>query len=358
MSSSEQAPEPTMDEILASIRRIIAEDDDGAGKQQEASEQSAPEPQSQEAERSELAESIAETLHQEDAMASAVEEVLELTEEVEQIAVAASLAGEAPPQPEVSDVETEPAMAPDQIPPELDEASVVEVTEVLVTEQVAFEADEGAEPPLGEIPGITQDAEFVVEEAPVEASSIAEAVEAIARGVETELEETAESKSLAEELAEAAPDEDSAPESPADSTTLSSPYEAPTEAEVLEAVALEAEALEAEAAEAEPVEIVVEETSLEVSVDTSDAAEEEAFETLADQEQVEMAESADSLDETLSPASNGPGAVGTAVQLPSLETSVKEMLRPMLREWLDDNLPRIIENAVKDEIASSDKQKD
>jgi cell pole-organizing protein PopZ len=34
------------------------------------------------------------------------------------------------------------------------------------------------------------------------------------------------------------------------------------------------------------------------------------------------------------------------------------MLRPMLREWLDDNLPRIIENAVKDEIASSDKQKD
>jgi cell pole-organizing protein PopZ len=320
-----------MDEILASIRRIIAEDDDGAGKPQEASEQSAPEPQSEEAERSELAESIAETLHQEDAMASAVEEVLELTEEVEQIAVAASLAGDPPPQPEVSDVEAETATAPDQIPPELDEAEVVEVTEVtevFVTEQVAFEADEGSVPPMGEIPGITQDAEFEVEQAPVAPSSIAEAVEAIVRGVEP---------------AEAAPDEQSAPESQPDATASSSPQEAPAEAEALEV---------------EAVQIVVEETSLEVSVDTSDAAEEEALESLADEEQAERAESTGSLDETLSTASNRPAAVGTAVQVPSLETSVKEMLRPMLREWLDDNLPRIIENAVKDEIASSDKQKD
>ena len=32
------------------------------------------------------------------------------------------------------------------------------------------------------------------------------------------------------------------------------------------------------------------------------------------------------------------------------EAGVKEMLRPMLREWLDENLPGIIENAVKDEL--------
>lgn len=34
----------------------------------------------------------------------------------------------------------------------------------------------------------------------------------------------------------------------------------------------------------------------------------------------------------------------------SLEDSVKEMLRPMLREWLDENMPRILESALRDEL--------
>jgi cell pole-organizing protein PopZ len=34
----------------------------------------------------------------------------------------------------------------------------------------------------------------------------------------------------------------------------------------------------------------------------------------------------------------------------SLEDCVREMLRPMLREWLDDNLPRILEAAVREEV--------
>ncbi|MDH3582013.1 MAG: DUF2497 domain-containing protein, partial [Hyphomicrobiales bacterium] len=35
MSSTEQAPEPTMDEILASIRKIIADDDEAPAEQQD-----------------------------------------------------------------------------------------------------------------------------------------------------------------------------------------------------------------------------------------------------------------------------------------------------------------------------------
>ena len=381
MSSSEQAPEPTMDEILASIRRIIAEDDDGEGKQQEASEQSAPEPQSDEAERSELAASIAETLHQEDAMSSAVEEVLELTEEVEQIAVAASLAGDPPPQPEVSEFEAETAMAPDTNSPETDEAGVGDVTEVLVSEEVfvseevlvseevAPEPAEGQVPPMGEIPGVTQDAEYEFDEAPVEseqldaaevveeagesdtsiaASSIAEAVEAIARGTEPEPEDTDEGESPMPESAEAAPDEESATESQPDSVPSSSFYGTSAQAEA------------AKALQAETAEISAEESSVEAGIGASDTAEEEeeASEDLGDEEQPETEEAADSLEETLSPATNGPATIGSSAQMPTLETSVKEMLRPMLREWLDDNLPRIIENAVKDEIASSEKLKD
>ncbi len=34
----------------------------------------------------------------------------------------------------------------------------------------------------------------------------------------------------------------------------------------------------------------------------------------------------------------------------SLEDSVKEMLRPMLRSWLDENMPRILESALRDEL--------
>lgn len=34
----------------------------------------------------------------------------------------------------------------------------------------------------------------------------------------------------------------------------------------------------------------------------------------------------------------------------SMEEVVGEMLRPMLRSWLDDNLPSLVERLVKDEI--------
>lgn len=40
-----------------------------------------------------------------------------------------------------------------------------------------------------------------------------------------------------------------------------------------------------------------------------------------------------------------------------LEDAVMDLLRPMLREWLDDNLPQIIEDAVRREVSSAVKAK-
>jgi hypothetical protein len=34
----------------------------------------------------------------------------------------------------------------------------------------------------------------------------------------------------------------------------------------------------------------------------------------------------------------------------TLEDLVREMLRPMLKAWLDDNLPPLVERMVRDEI--------
>lgn len=42
----------------------------------------------------------------------------------------------------------------------------------------------------------------------------------------------------------------------------------------------------------------------------------------------------------------------------SFEKSVKEMLKPMLRDWLDDNMPRLLEGAMKDQLKSRSGKKD
>ncbi len=41
----------------------------------------------------------------------------------------------------------------------------------------------------------------------------------------------------------------------------------------------------------------------------------------------------------------------------SLEDSVKAMLKPMIKDWLDDNMPRILEGAIKEEVDLPDSDK-
>ena len=35
---------------------------------------------------------------------------------------------------------------------------------------------------------------------------------------------------------------------------------------------------------------------------------------------------------------------------PTLEDAVRETLRPMLKSWLDENLPRVVERMIEEEI--------
>jgi uncharacterized protein len=41
----------------------------------------------------------------------------------------------------------------------------------------------------------------------------------------------------------------------------------------------------------------------------------------------------------------------------SLEDSVKEMLRPLLKQWLDENMPRVLTAALREELESSNYQR-
>lgn len=41
-----------------------------------------------------------------------------------------------------------------------------------------------------------------------------------------------------------------------------------------------------------------------------------------------------------------------------MEDVVVELLRPLIREWLDANLPRLLEPALKAELAAREKAKD
>ncbi len=47
------------------------------------------------------------------------------------------------------------------------------------------------------------------------------------------------------------------------------------------------------------------------------------------------------------------GATSLDAAHKTLEDSVKDMLRPMLRQWLDENMPRVLTAALKDELGDS-----
>lgn len=65
----------------------------------------------------------------------------------------------------------------------------------------------------------------------------------------------------------------------------------------------------------------------------------------------EAASSLSRLSETIVPAAAGSLAAGINVGgADSLEALVRQLLRPLLREWLDDNLPGIVEEAVEQEV--------
>ena len=58
------------------------------------------------------------------------------------------------------------------------------------------------------------------------------------------------------------------------------------------------------------------------------------------------------------PAVSSPAPVVTAAGTArTMEDTVSELLRPMLRQWLDQNMPRVIEKALRSELAANAREK-
>ena len=386
MSSSERASEPTMDEILESIRRIISDDDEGEGKTGESAQSF----------QEEAGSNSANDSAQADHGSSIEDEFLELANELSQ---------------------KSPADGPADA-----EAEAAAVNEHLVESSNASAPSVEGDEPTAEISGAieaegaaTADADFGVESSQDEAAALelGSAGQGEAFGSETLTSETRESGALDAELAseeiqsldaEGATDIDSASEEPATDEPLGINSEAVSymtlggESEA--AAANSGDIAATGGGEADPALETSEETPeipdirIEppesprtpldaVTDELSGAGEEDSEPTvnaaeaisakddgtsgadLSAADDLSLGEDLSELDTTAidtmalvaqvatSPSApeDGAAAAGDTV----FEASIKKMIRPMLRDWLDENLPRILEVALREELESPSK---
>ncbi len=366
MSSSEQAPEPTMDEILASIRKIISDDEPGEAPQPEAvAPEQAEVPAAQPAPAGDgLADDLAKALNDTQAGAEDVDDILDLTKIVEEQPQAVEPQVESPlgvqagpaeavaaPVP-VAEPGPEPQAAPAEAVGDVDIASLLAEAGV---EDTVIEAPAEPQAPAGEdLSAMLGQGEEAA--APVaENAPISEALSAM-------------TPSAGEPVAEAAGDV-SMPDAAMPESEPVAEYPAPVEtslntgdftAEASE-VAVAPEVAEAAAepmlqeapgdasfevpgeitAEAAPVaepEVPVEEPALETPV-------QDVVAISAAPEEVAPVEASAPVEEP-APEVAATETASTDSGGKSLEDSVKDLLRPMLREWMDDNLERIVQDEV------------
>jgi len=327
MSSTERAPEPTMEEILASIRRIISDDESNSAKRSAV-------PQSQDDDEAlELSEGEAES-EADDKIINDIARVLsggaaapvEAAEEEEDILdLTAELGGLELVEEEVEAVElvaeaeapaSEPEFLPE--PQELEPAPEPVEEEATQPEAAALEAQ--ASQPLS-----------ASEEA---ASALERAIAALRAGqLPTSPIFSYEPPPFATP-AEAAP----APELAGPMAQAPEPVFAPEGEPELTLTEFEAE-------------MVAQEPSI-LDVVVSEPEPERGWEpevpSWAAREQPQP--------EPEYPAQRANGgnhqtyASGGEAGPKSLEDSVKDMLRPMLQRWLDENMTRVLTAALKDEL--------
>jgi uncharacterized protein len=357
MSSTERAPEPTMEEILASIRRIISDDESNSAQQRSAAPQSQDDDEALELSEGEpeveaddkIINDIARVLsggaptpveaveEKEDildltAELGGLEPVEEDTQTVEVLAEAEALAPEPEFEPEFQEPETEPAPEP-----------VAE--EVREPEVASPEAEQVAEQPAE-----TAQVMSASEEA---ASALERAIAALRAGQlptspifsyepppftpQAEPEFAAQAEATPEQVAEPAPVSEPAYEAEGEPEFTLTEFEA-------EMVAQEPAILEVVVSEPEP------EPEVERSWDSAtDRGWEPGAPSWAAREQ------AQSEPEYPAQRTNGGNhqtyaAAGGEAGPKSLEDSVKDMLRPMLQCWLDENMSRVLTAALKDEL--------
>ena len=327
MSSTERAPEPTMEEILASIRRIISDDESSTARQRTApaSQQDDEGLEAVEGEADDaIINDIARVLS---GSASAVEEeedILDLTAELGGIELV-------------------------EVPlPDAEMIEMVEVVEVIAeapVEDAAPAGTEQGEAALEPQPQPQLEAQAKAPEpAPAPMSASDEAASALERAiaalraghVPTSITEFMPQPEPQPPVFASQPEPESAPEP--------EPEPAPEPEPELETELVLTE-FEADMIVEEPVEFEA-------------AAPSEPEESSAwGGDPAPWAGAPEPLVEPERPAAraNG-GSHGTAsldAAHKTLEDSVKDMLRPMLRQWLDENMNRVLTSALREELENA-----
>jgi len=349
MSSSEQAPEPTMDEILASIRKIISDDEPGETPQPEAAS-SMPDPADPGAladtampAEDGLAEDLANALNDSqvgaELGAEEADDILDLTQIVEDQPQAPEPQMEAPQvdalQAALGDAVEAPA--PQEAPGEpVESVGDVNIASLLAEAGVQDTvADIPAEPqaPAGDDPVAAQGQGDELAAPLAEDALISEALSAMEPQAGEPVEEAAP---LPETLAPAEAGLDTGDYSP----------DVPEIPEIPEAV-IEAAAPAQEDASFETGDDMMAEAPVEDAAALASALDEAAPASEAEPtlEAEPVGDTAPAEEQDMGEAAQATPAGGAGK---TLEDSVKELLRPMLREWLDDNMERIVQEEVKD----------
>ncbi len=381
MSSTERAPEPTMEEILASIRRIISDDEANVTRQPGPAAQSRPVDEGLEGGEGEpddeIINDIARVLSnsggaapqeapaesadapedavQEDEILDLTAELggLELVEEAEELELVEVVEEESPielfnPAP------ARPAEFAASAEPEPEQASELELVEEVAEEEPApaFEPEPAAEAPPVESPPPRQMS------ASEEAASALERAIAALRAGQVPMSPAFSFQPQPDPVFAAPPAFQPAPEpappaEPAPSTGFASSYEPvsiPEPASAPEPVIAEVEPEPAAEAESEFVLTEVEAEGSEPVLSAQTVTQEpqggEAWRSSP-----APSWRAEPEVEALAPHVNGGSQPPYASGAPkSLEDSVKDMLRPMLQKWLDENMTRVLTAALKDEL--------
>jgi cell pole-organizing protein PopZ len=322
MSSTERAPEPTMEEILASIRRIISDDESSTARQRtaSASQQDDEGLESAEAEGNaddKIINDIARVLSGSASAAEEEEDILDLTAELGGLEpVEEPMVAEA-----VELVEVEAEAAPAEAPP----------PEVFQPAPAPPEVQAAAAPEPAPQPEVSAPA------APMSASE--EAASALERAIAA-LRAGHVPTSVAEFMPQPQPEPLAfAPEPEPEPAPEPEPESAPESEPEPEAELVLTE-FEADLIVEEPVAIEAEASEPEESSSWDDPA--------------PWARAPEPLVEPERPAARSNGAHGLDAGHKTLEDSVKDMLRPMLRQWLDENMPRMVTAALKDELGDRD----
>ena len=331
MSSTERAPEPTMEEILASIRRIISDDETNAARARPASAQQ------QEDETAETVEveaddaiinDIARVLSESAPKVEDEEDILDLTAELggaeiveevlfeevvlEEVAepIEMQQAGFIPAEPRFEAVAADATPEPDVAAPAAPLSASEEAASALERAIAALRA--------GHLP--TSVGEFMPRVEP-EPQTFASAPEL-----------RAEPEPAPEPQAEPEPFIEPEPE-PFFKAEPESFFKAEPEPEA-----------ELVVAETVVVETAVEEPVLEETLIVS-APEESVAEP---SEPLPWQPAPAPFREPERPAARKNGSHGAMPK--SLEDSIKDMLRPMLQKWLDENMSRVLTAALKEEL--------